>query len=103
MASPRNLVFCYENEVFRPLRAAAIAGKSSGILDSGPTPDCISHTKTKMNIDFHSISMILSKSIKYAQIIGFNATLDNLWAADCGVTICMVRLDSPPKGETSIP
>ena len=80
MASPRNLVFCYENEVFRPLRAAAIAGKSSGILDSGPTPDCISHTKTKINIDFHSISMIPSKSIKCAQIIGFNATLDNLWA-----------------------
>ena len=80
MASPRNLVFCYENEVFRPLRAAAIAGKKYEILDPGPTPDCISHTKTKLNIDFHLISMIPSKSTKCAQIIGFNATLDNLWA-----------------------
>ena len=80
MVSPRNLVFCYENKVFRPLRAAAIAGKSSGILVSGPTPDCISHTKTQIIINFHSISMIPSKSIKCAQIIGFNATLDNLWA-----------------------
>ena len=80
MASPRNLVFCYENEVFRPLRAAAIAGKSFEILDSGPTLDCISHTKTNINIDSHLISMIPSKSTKCTQIIGFNDTLDNLWA-----------------------
>ena len=80
MASPRNLVFCYENEVFRPLRAAAIAGKGAGILDSGPTPDCISHTKTKINIDFHLISMMPSKSMKCAHNVGFNATLDNLRA-----------------------
>ena len=80
MASPRNPLFCYENEVSRPLRAAAIPGKGTKIMDSGPTPDCISHTKTKINIDFHSISMIPSKSTKCAQIIGFTATLDNLWA-----------------------